>query len=65
MGPVGALGSLSFWGVWLILPILIDGALAMVYLAARLSGRAPRLPITTPTTPPPGSPRILERELAG
>jgi len=54
MGPVGALGSLSFWGVWLILPILIDGALAMVYLGARLSGRAPRLPITTPTTPPNG-----------
>ena len=22
MGPAGAIGSLSFWGVWLILPIL-------------------------------------------
>ena len=48
------LTTLGFWGVWLFVPILIDGAVAASYLAATVLRRATRLPIRPITTAPNG-----------
>jgi putative glycosyltransferase (exosortase G-associated) len=50
---------LGFWGVWLFVPILIDGAVAAAYLVATVTGRASRLPIRPVTVAPNGKwPRV-------
>jgi putative glycosyltransferase (exosortase G-associated) len=50
---------LGFWGVWLFVPILVDGFLAFRYLAATILGRAKRMPIRPVTKAPRGKwPRV-------
>ena len=46
------LGTLTFWGVWLVIPILVDGGVAFSYLTYCLAGRAKRLPIRPITIAP-------------
>lgn len=51
--------ALGFWGVWLFVPILVDGFLAFRYLATTVLGRAKRLPIRPVTRAPQGKwPRV-------
>jgi putative glycosyltransferase (exosortase G-associated) len=51
--------ALGFWGVWLFVPILVDGFLAYRYLFATITGRAKRLPIRPVTKAPQGKwPRV-------
>jgi putative glycosyltransferase (exosortase G-associated) len=51
--------ALGFWGVWLLLPILIDGSVAAAYLTAVVLRRASRLPIRPITRAPHGKwPRV-------
>lgn len=51
--------ALGFWGVWLFVPILVDGFQAFRYLFATISGRAKRLPIRPVTQAPQGKwPRV-------
>jgi len=51
--------ALGFWGVWLFVPILVDGFLAFRYLLATITGRAKRLPIRPVTKAPKGKwPRV-------
>ncbi|MCX7617862.1 TIGR03111 family XrtG-associated glycosyltransferase [Tepidiforma sp.] len=53
------LPALGFWGVWLFVPILVDGYQAFNYLAATILGRAKRLPIRPVTEAPRGKwPRV-------
>lgn len=53
------LDAFGFWGVWLLVPFLVDGTVALTYLAAVVSGRAARLPIRPVTTAPDGKwPRV-------
>jgi putative glycosyltransferase (exosortase G-associated) len=53
------LEALGFWGVWLLLPILIDGGVAAAYLSAVVLKRASRLPIRPITKAPSGKwPRV-------
>lgn len=47
-------GALGFWGVWLFVPILVDGFQSFRYLAATVAGRAKRLPIRPVTKAPQG-----------
>lgn len=52
-------GALGFWGVWLFVPILVDGYISFRYLAATILGRAKRLPIRPVTKAPQGKwPRV-------
>lgn len=54
-----ALFSLSFWGVWLVIPIAFDGLVAASYLVAVARGRARRIAISSVKQPPRGMwPRI-------
>jgi len=48
------LAAMGFWGVWLFVPIVIDGYQAFRYLLATLVGRAKRLPIRPVTEAPQG-----------
>ncbi len=51
--------AVGFWGVWLFVPILVDGFLAFRYLLATVMGRAKRLPIRPVTKAPGGKwPRV-------
>ncbi len=51
--------ALGFWGVWLFVPILVDGFQAFRYLLATVTGRARRLPIRPVTKAPQGKwPRV-------
>ena len=51
--------ALGFWGVWLFVPILVDGFQAFRYLLATVTGRAKRLPIRPVTKAPQGKwPRV-------
>ncbi len=59
MSPDTWLGMLGFWGVWLVLPILVDGSVSFVYLVACVTGRARRLPIRPISSAPNGKwPRV-------
>lgn len=52
-------GALGFWGVWLLVPIVVDGYQSMRYLLATIFGRAKRLPIRPVTAAPQGKwPRV-------
>lgn len=51
--------ALGFWGVWLFVPILVDGFQTFRYLVAAITGRAKRLPIRPVTNAPNGKwPRV-------
>jgi putative glycosyltransferase (exosortase G-associated) len=51
--------SLSFWGVWLVIPIAFDGVIAASYMFAVIRGRARRVPLTSVEHAPRGVwPRI-------
>ncbi|MBK6320132.1 MAG: glycosyltransferase [Dehalococcoidia bacterium] len=51
--------ALGFWGVWLFVPILVDGFQSFRYLVATIAGRAKRLPIRPVTKAPQGKwPRV-------
>lgn len=51
--------TLGFWGVWLFVPVLVDGIMAFRYLTATVLGRAKRLPIRPVTSAPRGKwPRV-------
>lgn len=51
--------ALGFWGVWLFVPILVDGFQAFRYLLGTITGRAKRLPIRPVTKAPQGKwPRV-------
>ena len=39
------IGFALFWGVWMVVPLLIDGVTAVAYLSAGLKVRAGRLPL--------------------
>jgi biofilm PGA synthesis N-glycosyltransferase PgaC len=53
------LGALGFWGVWLFVPILVDGFVAFRYLTATIFGSAKRLPIYPISEAPNGKwPRV-------
>jgi len=53
------LGAMAFWGVWLIVPIAVDGFVATRYLIAVVLGRAKRLPIAPVSSAPNGKwPRV-------
>ncbi len=53
------LTTLGFWGVWLFVPILIDGSVAAAYLTLTIARRATRLPIRPVTNAPNGKwPRV-------
>lgn len=59
MSPPDWVVALGFWGVWLLLPILIDGGAAALYLVAVVTRRASRLPIRPVTLAPDGKwPRV-------
>lgn len=59
MSPDGWVSALGLWGVWLLVPLLIDGGTAFAYLVAVLSGRTRRLPIRPVTDAPAGKwPRV-------
>ena len=59
MSATGWLGATAFWGVWLIVPIVIDGWVAARYLVAVIRGKAQRLPIRPVTRAPAGMwPRV-------
>ena len=46
--------ELAFWGAWLLIPILLDGAVAGSYLLAVVAGRAHRLPLRPISAAPNG-----------
>ncbi len=51
--------ALGFWGVWLFVPILVDGFQSFRYLTATILGRAKRLPIRPVSKAPRGKwPRV-------
>lgn len=51
--------ALGFWGVWLFVPILVDGFQAFRYLLYTIVGRAKRLPIRPVVKAPQGKwPRV-------
>jgi putative glycosyltransferase (exosortase G-associated) len=51
--------SIFFWGVWLVLPIMVDGSVSFAYLIAAISGRARRIPIRPISHAPNGKwPRV-------
>ena len=51
--------TLAFWGVWLIVPIAVDGWVSFRYLVAVVRGKARRLPIRPVTNAPSGKwPRV-------
>ena len=53
------LPAVGFWGVWLIVPIVVDGFTAVRYLVAVIMGRAKRLPIRPVVAAPNGKwPRV-------
>ncbi|MEO9255652.1 MAG: TIGR03111 family XrtG-associated glycosyltransferase [Tepidiformaceae bacterium] len=53
------LPAIGFWGVWLLVPIVVDGFTAVRYLVAVILGRAKRLPIRPVVASPSGKwPRV-------
>ena len=46
--------AIFFWGVWLVLPIMVDGSVSFAYLIGCVTGRAKRMPIRPITLAPNG-----------
>lgn len=59
MSTDGWYGALIFWGVWLVIPIMVDGFMAFRYLTVVATRRVGRLPIRPVSLAPNGKwPRV-------